>query len=445
MTLQYMLGILVLTGCSLIQVSTFPSNNEATSVENSTDAQEEKEERSLTYDETNIEKDDTMKDIIKKIMAINEALKKPNKKQHVQWSAPPQTSGGYTLDKETLEKLQQVIASGKLQPYSDMKQHETNAIINEDLGDIRYSRQISPLMPGNQIMPPMAYMTNMPVMVMPSTNNMYSYRNSLEYGPQYQTREGPFGQFPWPFAPVFPILIRDPLLSILNGGGFQNFIEVGQSADVCNRKQKSEDSVYYINENEGIEKTANRLLKSSKKGKSRGKRAIKKRTVSLENHVLDTNKANKFFSIKPTTTKPTKPEQLKITKTADDNEGDFRFPFLFGHKEKQPGPGLFINRLKVRKGGVAIAGPGGVATAGRGGTAIVGPGGLAYTQPGGIAVAGPAARVIAISPEVDLTSIANRLQQQSTINGSVSQLLRAIPEGKLVATGPVIYFHPNNR
>lgn len=418
-----------------------------TSIETPTDTPEAKDERSLTYDETNIEKDDSMKDIIRKIMAINEALKKPNKKPHVPWSPPPQTSGGYTLDKETLEKLQQVIASGKLHPYSDIKQQETNAILNEDFDDIRYSRQISrPLIPGNQMMPPMAYMTNMPVIIMPSTNNMYGYSNSLEYGPQYQTREGPFGQFPWPFAQMFPILIRDPLLSIFNGGGFQNFVEVGQSADVCTRKQKSEDNVNDINENESMKNPANRLLKSSKKGKSRGKRAVKKRTVSLENHVQDTNKAIKFFSTKPTTAKPTKPESLKITKTADENEGDLRFPFFFGQKEKSPtGPGLFINRLKVRQGGVAIAGPGGVATAGRGGTAIVGPGGLAYTQPGGIAVAGPAARVIAISPEADLTSIANRLQQQSAINGSVSQLLRAIPEGKLVATGPVIYFHPNNR
>lgn len=96
------------------------------------------------------------------------------------------------------------------------------------------------------------------------------------------------------------------------------------------------------------------------------------------------------------------------------------------------GSGIFINRLKVRKGGVAIAGPGGIATAGNGGTAIVGPNGVAYTQPNGMAIAGPGSRVIAVAPEVDL----NQLVQNLTKNNESNPRL-----GRVVAIGPVVYYN----
>ncbi|XP_075970157.1 uncharacterized protein LOC142972765 [Anticarsia gemmatalis] len=457
MSRHYLFGILVLVACSLLEVSTYPSNNEVTTTtEAAAETPEEKDERSLTYDESDFENEEATKEIIKKIAAINEALKKPSKRPQFQWNTPPppplpQNTGGYVFDKDTLEKLQQVIASGKLHPYpSHVKQQDSNALSSENIEDMRYSRQISPMIAGNQLAMtgmPAAYLTNMPVLVMPSANNMYG-QHAMEVASQYQTKEGPTspfqpfqpfqpGQFQWPFAPLFPILIRDPLLSIMNGGGFQNFIEYGQSADVCKRRQKSDETADETKEEQDLENAANILLSSSSEGKSRKKRAVKKRTVNQGSQLqdFDADKVKKFFSIKPTTTtaKPLKQEPLKGTKTtnSDESEGDLRFPFLFAHKEKPSGPGFFINRLKVRRGGVAIAGPGGVATAGRGGTAIVGPGGLAYTQPGGIAVAGPAARVIALSSDADLTSVASRLLQQSTIDGSVPQLLRAIPEGRL--------------
>lgn len=428
-----------------------------TSVEDLIEApEEEKEERSLSYDDTNIENEDATKEILKKIAAINEALKKPHKRHQFPWNPPPPTSDGYVLDKEILEKLQQVIASGKLHPYStNIKQQDTNAIMNDNPNDVRYSRQMSPIFAGS----PMggvsaAYMTSMPILVVPTPSNMYG---NMELGPSYQTKEGPspspfqpfqpfqgLGQLQWPLAPLFPILIRDPLLSIMNGGGFQNFIEYGQSADICKRKQKSDEHTNDLKENEDFEKAANLLLSASSEMNSREKRAIKKRSPG-NNLQEETNKVKKFFSIKPTTGKPPKQNTVKVIKTTDESDGDLRFPFLFGHKERPAGPGFVINRLKVRRGGVAIAGPGGVATAGRGGTAIVGPGGLAYTQPGGLAVAGPAARVIALSSEADLTSIANRLQQQSAINNSVPELIHSIPEGRHVATGPIIYLHPKKR
>ncbi|KAH9630026.1 hypothetical protein HF086_012587 [Spodoptera exigua] len=426
-------------------------------------------ERSLAYDETNTENEDAAKDILEKIKAINDALKKPNRRNQFQWNAPHQPEGEYVLDKEILEKLQQVIASGKLNHHKNNVQQESNIISNDDLDDTRYSRQLASLYGGNSAQMSVmsgAYVMNMPVLVMPSMNTMYaSNMNPTEYATKIQTKEGPspspspfpsLPPFQWPFAPLFPILIRDPLFSIMNGGGWNNFIEYGQNADIC-RRQKSNEAIIedVVKTPDDMEKPMNIVTTSKSNVKSRQKRAVKKRTVAQGSQLqdVDSAKLNKFFGVKPssTTAKPTKREPIaQDTKTVNQDDGDVRFGFLdlFGNKNgyRQPtGPGFFINRLKVRRGGVAIAGPGGVATAGRGGTAIVGPGGLAYTQPGGLAVAGPAARIVALSPDADLTAIAHRLQAQSKIDNSISQLLQAIPEGKVVATGPIIYYHPNKR
>ncbi|XP_021182025.3 uncharacterized protein LOC110370514 [Helicoverpa armigera] len=425
----YVFGILMILACSCLEVLSRPSNNEvATSIDNLTETPIE-QERSLAYDETNRENEGVTKDILEKIKAINDALKKPSRRNQFQWNAPHQTGGEYVLDKEILEKLQQVIASGKLNSnLKNVQQQESNTIFNEDADDTRYSRQLASLYGGNQPQMTPAYIMNMPVLIMPPVNNMYSnYMNPMEYSTKIQTRqEGPTSPFPsfpsfqWPFAQFFPILIRDPLLSIMNGGGWSNFVEVGQSADVC-RKQKSNDpNIITENKIEDDEvKVEEPSVLPAVETRTRQKRAVRKRTVAQGSKLqeIDELKLNKFFTIKPTTTTP-KPAKVVTpdTKTVGHDEGDLRFPFLdlFGNKNKKPaGPSFYINRLKVRRGGVAIAGPGGVATAGRGGTAIVGPGGLAYTQPGGLAVAGPAAHVVALSSEADLTSVAHRLQEQS--------------------------------
>ncbi|KAH8378581.1 hypothetical protein KR009_000063, partial [Drosophila setifemur] len=95
--------------------------------------------------------------------------------------------------------------------------------------------------------------------------------------------------------------------------------------------------------------------------------------------------------------------------------------------------GIIIQRLKVRKGGIAIAGPGGVATAGSGGTAIVGPGGYALTHPRSLTIAGPGAKVISIPANVDLQDALARTDLDT----------RSFPrEGKVVATGPTVYYAP---
>nr|XP_023015357.1 uncharacterized protein LOC111504877 isoform X1 [Leptinotarsa decemlineata] len=103
------------------------------------------------------------------------------------------------------------------------------------------------------------------------------------------------------------------------------------------------------------------------------------------------------------------------------------------------GSGVFIHKLKVRKGGVAIAGPGGIATAGSGGTAIVGPNGIAYTQPDSLAIAGSGTKVVAVDPTINLGDLVN-----NTAGGNSSRLDALFPPsrvGKVVAVGPVVYYN----
>jgi hypothetical protein len=95
--------------------------------------------------------------------------------------------------------------------------------------------------------------------------------------------------------------------------------------------------------------------------------------------------------------------------------------------------GLVIQRLRVRQGGIAIAGPGGVATAGSGGTAIVGPGGVALTHPRGLAIGGPGARIYELPNNIDL--------EQAALKVAGRSIPYDIEGGVLVATGPVVYYH----
>lgn len=99
------------------------------------------------------------------------------------------------------------------------------------------------------------------------------------------------------------------------------------------------------------------------------------------------------------------------------------------------GSGIFIHKLKVRRGGVAIAGPGGIATAGSGGTAIVGPNGYAFTHPDSLAIAGSGTKVIAVDQNVNLSDLVNN----GTLKSSLANMSSRV--GKVVATGPVIYYN----
>lgn len=123
----------------------------------------------------------------------------------------------------------------------------------------------------------------------------------------------------------------------------------------------------------------------------------------------------------------------------EDDEPEAKGPFssYFENQKEQvvealKQGGVIIQRLRVREGGIAIAGPNGVATAGSGGTAIVGPGGIALTHPRSLAIAGPGARVFAVPESTDLRELALRSNARSLLT-----------EGVLVATGPIVYYNPD--
>lgn len=99
--------------------------------------------------------------------------------------------------------------------------------------------------------------------------------------------------------------------------------------------------------------------------------------------------------------------------------------------------GIVIQRLRVRQGGISIAGAGGVATSGSGGTSIVGPGGLALSHPRSLSVVGPGARVISIPANIDLGEIVAQLTR--------GRSLPFIEGAKVVATGPAIYYNTGMR
>uniref|UniRef100_T1IA72 Uncharacterized protein n=1 Tax=Rhodnius prolixus TaxID=13249 RepID=T1IA72_RHOPR len=90
-----------------------------------------------------------------------------------------------------------------------------------------------------------------------------------------------------------------------------------------------------------------------------------------------------------------------------------------------------IMKLKVRRGGIAIAGPGGIATAGSGGTTIVGPGGTAYTPPDATAVVGPGGRVVHISNF-----------DPSEVHSRTTDISKFFKNGRVVAHGPVVIYNP---
>lgn len=99
--------------------------------------------------------------------------------------------------------------------------------------------------------------------------------------------------------------------------------------------------------------------------------------------------------------------------------------------------GIVIQRLRVRQGGISIAGAGGVATSGSGGTSIVGPGGIALSHPRSLSVVGPGARVVSIPANIDLGEIVNQITR--------GRALPFIEGAKVVATGPAIYYNPGKR
>ncbi|CAG5042707.1 unnamed protein product [Parnassius apollo] len=457
--------IAVLFTCFVLEVSTKPADVTTTDGSkeetlSKTDEIQDSEEKLLSNDSN--QSNPITRDILEKIKTINDGLKKPDKFQK-NYNNNLQSDAEYVIDAATFEKIQQIISSVKPRPSSQQinSNQETNSIFNENDVNQRFvhSKALSfiPSSLNNGLLPTfsMPYITTMPILMVPAITDVYT-KNSIPNSIQsdsYQTRQEspsfPF-QFQWPFASFFPILVKDPLLAFMHGGGWNNFFEFGQSADVCSvRKQKSSilntiENMEFSNNVESNKFVENVLNTESLNPRSRIRRSLKKRNIltssTTEQELTSANEPKKVILKPAVTRKTTNKPRIEKEKVVQDTksgeiEGDLRFPFSdfswFGNKKPvAPSPGFFINRLRVRKGGVAIAGPGGVATAGRGGTAIVGPGGLAYTQPGGIAVAGPAARVIALSPHTDLTSLISRLHPQST-DESVPRSFNPLLEGRL--------------
>lgn len=223
----------------------------------------------LPREQIRFSQDDNTQDILNKINEINQGMVKPNRNRNK--NSQSHTVGSYVLDAETLKKIQQIIAAGKLNAYTDVQREQgSNSLVSDHAIEFRHDSsralQYGPLQAdfigANQIQstsPRVPYLTSIPVLVMPSQQNDLYDRyaqntlNSIESDSQFQTRQRPPISLPfninWPLAPFFPILVKDPLLGFLHGGGWNNFFEYGQNADVCNRKQKSADN----EANEGTE------------------------------------------------------------------------------------------------------------------------------------------------------------------------------------------------
>ncbi|VEN64567.1 unnamed protein product [Callosobruchus maculatus] len=149
---------------------------------------------------------------------------------------------------------------------------------------------------------------------------------------------------------------------------------------------------------------------------------------------------------KPILSPPNRDPTHQTQEFGDESEDDKSDELLIsndGNKKlfsrDNTGSGVFIHKLKVRKGGVAIAGPGGIATAGSGGTAIVGPNGVAYTQPDSLAIAGSGSKVVAVDPTVNLGDIIGNSTSLNNFNRT-----HAFPPsriGRVVAVGPVVYYN----
>ena len=217
----------------------------------------------------------------------------------------------------------------------------------------------------------------------------------------------PLNRASWPLADYFPIVIKDPFLTMYHM--MTNMVEYGPEADVCKKS------------------------KSFRQGRSKPEDSEDEEEAGTV--VVMENGGWKILG---------KEERLTARKVPEEdrkkNDGPSEIVMETGGNGNA---GPYITRLMVRKGGVSIAGPGGIATAGSGGTAIVGPGGVAYTSPNGLAVVGPGGKVVGVPSGTDLSLIASQVNNPAELNkeGSTPRLLNIPPGGRVVAVGPTVYYH----
>jgi hypothetical protein len=241
----------------------------------------------------------------------------------------------------------------------------------------------------------------------------------------------PSSRLQWPLAGYFPIVIRDPFLTMYNV--LTNMIEYGPEADVCKKSKnfrQGRSRSLVPDEEESIMKSDESIIGKVLTMESGGWREVGENgnPISVERKMTDyvTGKEKDENSDE-------KGDEERKKKNGNETQSTEVIMETGGNGNAGP----YITRLMVRKGGVSIAGPGGIATAGSGGTAIVGPGGVAYTSPSGLAVVGPGGKVVGLPAGTDLSATAN-----SKSEGSTPRLLNIPPGGKIVAMGPVVYFHP---
>jgi hypothetical protein len=253
---------------------------------------------------------------------------------------------------------------------------------------------------------------------LPNTRLIYN-------GPQ------PSSRLQWPLADYFPIVIKDPFLSMYNM--VTSMIEYGPEADVCKKTKnfrQGKTRSLLPGEDESVTKLDDEIVGKVLITESGGWKEVGEdgNPFPMERKVSeDVTREDKEKS-----GDEKKGEEER--KKKDDSQNTEVIMETGGNGNGGP----YITRLMVRKGGVSIAGPGGIATAGSGGTAIVGPGGVAYTSPNGLAVVGPGGKVVGLPSGVDFSVSASN----SNTEGSTPRFFHIPPGGKVVATGPVVYFHP---
>lgn len=260
---------------------------------------------------------------------------------------------------------------------------------------------------------------------------MRHFLHNNPYYPYYNYPQPQAKQWSTPFQNVFPIIIKNPFQMVFNA--LTSMVEYGPEADVC-AQTASQTS------REG------KVLNPAPTGAANEEVYVEHLEVSeepeadeqleLEKPEARVDKALQMGE-KVSNSKRRKQVQEEVDGVVMSEKGLFTSDNNKRQANRQNvGSGVFIHRLRVTKGGVAIAGPGGIATAGSGGTAIVGPNGYAYTHPDSLAIAGSGSKVIAVDPSVDLAEIVGQLGNKTGPKKGVSPRF-----GKLVAVGPVIYYN----
>lgn len=251
------------------------------------------------------------------------------------------------------------------------------------------------------------------------------------------------------FSQYFPLVIHDPFQTYYNS--YTDLIEYGEEADICSktkenvRQGKAGKSGLDETLTDGSEEDIIGSDNEYKEDRSRQEQNTRMRRSTYEYDYLPSkndksvsakskrinNKPDAKFQIKkPFGSHSNRNKLTSALNKIKENKGDS----AQSSESLEGYSGTSISSLKVRRGGVAIAGPGGIATAGSGGTAILGPGQSAYTtsdgehnrRSGGVAVVGPSHRLLSVPDNQD------------------SRLLNLPPGAKLLTTGPIVYMNPVN-